>query len=122
MKIDSVLVKEILKANGNGSREDKFSLLRKITAVKKELSTPDVTRTFDRVFERHERAHIAICLAATIVDREDRLDYRTVEWGREVLRLYTNRPSTLERIVIEDGLHPTRIEEYAGNFIRLTTE
>lgn len=121
MRIDSVLSKEIKKANGDGSREAKFAFLNKIIEVKKELSNPSVMEHFSECFKRHERAAIAVCLAATIIDRRDRLDYCTVEWAREIMKMWTNRTPSTDRIIIEDGLHPTRIEEYAGSFIRLTS-
>ena len=60
MKIDATLKKEIQRANGTGSREDKFATLRKIIAVKKEFSTPEVMRTFDTAFKNHERLSPAV--------------------------------------------------------------
>lgn len=120
MTIDRTLAAEIKKANGDGSREAKFDFLHKIIAVKNELSTPDVMQRFNDCFKSHSRAAIAVCLAATIQSRRDRLDPETVEWADAVMKLWTNRPRSVDRVVIEDNLHPTRIEEYAGEFIRLT--
>lgn len=123
MKIDKELAKEIKKANGDGSREAKFAFLHKIIAVKEELSTTKVRDTFVECFKHHERAAIAVCVAATIWERRDRLGRNAVMWATEVLKCWTNRPASgTARIIIEDNLHPTRIEEYAGSFIRLTTE
>ena len=122
MKIDRSLANEIKKANGDGSREAKFAFLHKAVEAKKELSTPAVREHFSDCFKHHDRAAIAICVAATVLDRKDRLERTTVEWATEVMKLWTNRTPSTDRVVIEDGLHPTRIEEYAGSFIRLTTE
>ena len=47
---------------------------------------------------------------------------RTARCAGEVLKLWTNRPGDIPCLYIHDNLHPSRIEEYAGSFIRLTTE
>ena len=120
MTIDRTLAAEIKKENGDGSREAKFDFLHKIIAVKNELSTPDVMQRFADCFKSHSRAAIAVCLAATIRSRRDRLNRAPVEWADAIMALWTNRPASVDRIIIDDGLHPTRIEEYAGEFIRLT--
>lgn len=122
MKIDRTLANEIEKKNGDGSREDRFAFLREIIAVKTDCSTPDVRYRFADCFGRHSRAAIAVCVAATVLDRRDRLDRSTVDWGEAIMRLWTNRTPSTDRIIIEDNLHPTRIEEYAGEFIRLTSD
>lgn len=123
MKLDKELAREIKAANGDGGRTDRFLFLAKIDAVVKELSTPDVIRNFDLCFKHHSRAAIAVCVAATIKRRYDRLDPRSVRWSDLVLECWTNRPpSGINRAIIDDGLHPSRIEEYAGSFINMTIE
>jgi len=61
-------------------------------------------------------------VAVTVWERRDRLESRTVRWAIEVLELWTNRPPDTRCLYIGDNLHPSRIEEYAGSFIKLTTE
>ena len=123
MKLDRTLTREIVKAaNGNGSREDRFVFLKLAKAAAKELSTPTVREKFNDVVKTYGRAAIAVCVAATVLERRDRLERSTVQWAQEVMRLWTNRPIDCGYVVIRDNLHPTRIEEYAGAFIRLTTE
>ena len=121
MSVDRELLKDIHKANGDGSREAKFAFLHQVEAVKKECSTPGVMHNFDQLFRNHSRAAVAVCLAATIMSRSMRLEADTVRWASEVLSCWTNRPATMNRVIIEDGLHPSRIEQYAGKFIRMTT-
>lgn len=120
--LDRELAKEIRKANGDGSREAKFELLRKVKAANKELSCTDVIDRFDEILAKHGRVPVAICIGVTAVVREDRLNRWIVDWGKDVLKLWTNRPSDIFVAAIDDGLHPTRIEEYAGDFIRATAE
>lgn len=122
MKLDRELAREIKAANGDGGRNARFLFLAHIDAVVKECSTPDVMRNFDQCFQHHPRAAIAVCVAATIVRRYDRLSLQSICWANSVLECWTNRPpSGISRAIIDDGLHPSRIEEYAGSFIRLTT-
>lgn len=122
MKLDRVFAREITKANGDGSREAKFALLKPARAAAHEMSTPDVMRNFPNIVKKYGRVAVGLCVAATIIDRQDRLEPDSVRWAREVMKLWTNRPGDQNCILIGDGLHPTRIEEYAGSFIRLTTD
>lgn len=123
MKLDRTFSREISKtANGDGSREAKFAFLGKVRAANRALSTPEVMRTYDDCIKRFGRVPVAICTAATIISRCDRLNDGPIRWAREVLKLWTNRPADLHCAHIDDGLHPTRIEEYACSFIRATIE
>ena len=122
MKLDRTIVREIKTANGDGSREARFKFLSPAKAAARELSTPAVMTEFNGAVKTYGRATIAVCVAATVLERRDRLGRSTVQWAQEVIRLWTNRPNNLGCVVIRDNLHPTRIEEYAGALIRLTTE
>ena len=121
MKLERTLAREIETACGT-TEEEKFAFARKADAVAKELSTTNARQIFPVIFKRHSRAAVAICVAATILIRRDHLAHTSVEWAQEVMKHYTNRISSLGRFYIRDELHPSRIEEYAGFFIRLTTE
>ena len=124
MKLDGDFVREVRKkANGDGSREARFAFIKEVKEARKKLSTPEVRRTFGECIKEYGRVPVAICVAATIIERRDRLETRTVRWATSVLELWTNKPfSGIVFAHIHDNLHPTRIEEYAGEFIRLTTE
>jgi hypothetical protein len=123
MKLDKTFEKEITKiSNGNGSREAKFDFLKPAKEAAKELSTIKVAEIFNSTIKKYGRATVAICVAATVLQKEDRLDCATCQWARKVISLWKNRPSDISCVAFSDGLHPTRIEEYAGDFIRLTTE
>lgn len=122
--LDRALAKEIKSLAGSGSRDTKFALLRRIDAAKADLSTPRISESFNACLSKHGRAVIAVCVAATLDARKDRLDCWVWVWTYEVL---SNLPQgltlrNLERAYIEDNLHPTAICDYAGRFIRLTTE
>ena len=120
--LDRELAKEIRKANGDGSREAKFELLGRVKAAKKDLSNVGVRGRFNEILKKHGRVPVAICVGVTAVEREDRLNRWIVDWGRAVLAIWTNRPHDISVANIEDGLHPSRIEEYAGDFVKATTE
>lgn len=123
MKLDRTFAREIKKtANGDGSREARFSFLNPAREAAKKLSTPNVRREFDDILREYGRATVGLCVAVTVFERRDRLESRTVRWAMEVLKLWTNRPSDILCLYIHDNLHPSRIEEYAGSLIRLTTE
>ena len=123
MKLDRTFAQEIKKAaNGDGSREARFVFLNPAREAAKKLSTPDVMRGFNDILREYGRATVGICVAVTVIGRRDRLETRTVQWAWEVLKLWTNRPGDILDLYIRDNLHPSRIEEYAGSLIKLTTE
>lgn len=121
MKLDRTFTREISKAaNGDGSRDARFAFLTPAKAAARELSNTNAPQIFNDVLRRYGRTTVAVCVAATIMERTNRMESRSCEWAREVLKLWTNRPSTFSYVAINDGLHPTRIEDYAGALIRLT--
>lgn len=121
--IDEYFAREIKKtANGDGSREAKFEFLQKARAAARELSCPDVKEKIDSVMKKYGRVVVGICVAATILDRADKLSDKSVQWAQEVWGIWTNRPPN-PAVEICDNLHFSRIEEpdYAGEFIKLTS-
>lgn len=123
MKLDRTFAQEIKKiANGDGSREARFAFLNAAKEAAKKLSTSKVMHEFNDILRQHGRATVGLCVAVTAWERRDRLCQKTSRWAEEVLVLYTNRPNDILCLYIHDNLHPSRIEEYAGAFIKLTTE
>ena len=123
MKLDRIFSQEVKKAaNGDGSREARFVFLYPAKEAARKLSTPNVMQEFDGILRKYGRAAVGLCIAVTILERRDRLESCTVRWAEEVLKLWANRPMDIRCLYISDGLHPSRIEEYAGSFINLTTE
>lgn len=125
MKLDRTLVNEIkAQANGDGSRDAKFAFIKKVRGASKMMSSPDVLYgKFDEAFKVYGRVPVAICVAATLYQRRKRLDNWKFGWAMAVLNLWTNRTAHgVEDAYIDDGIHPTKICDYAGSFIRLTTE
>lgn len=123
MKLDRTFAREIKKtANGDGSREARFAFLKPAREAAKRLSTPNVREEFDDILREYGRVAVGLCVAATVKERRDRLYSKTVRWAEQVLALWTNGPHDTSCLAIHDNLHPTRIEEYAGSFIRATTE
>ena len=85
MKLDRTLFKEVKALAGNGSREAKFALLRRIDAARTDLSTPKARENFNACLSKHGRAVVAVCVAATLDARKDRLDCWNWVWAYEVL-------------------------------------
>jgi len=123
MKLDKTFVCEVRKAAGDGSREAKFKLIRRVTEACSALSSPEVRTNFNSVLRTYGRVPVAICVAATLEARKERLDYWGLEWAREVLALLPGwTPGNKERAHIEDGIHPTAICHYARDLIKFTMD
>lgn len=123
MKLDREFARDITKqANGDGSREARFAFLKRVGAAKEALSTIQVGTVYNEAITEFGRVPVAVCTAVTIWERRDRLNRYAVSWALEVLKLWTNRPHDILMAYIDDGLHPSRIEEYARDFMRLTAE
>ena len=122
--LDKSFATEIRKANGGDSREARFALLREVRAAAAMLSTPSVMRTFGSVLRTYGRVPVALCVAATLHARRAELgNTSALQWADEVMSCWTNRsPHALDDAYIRDNLHCTRILEYAGSLIRLTSE
>lgn len=70
VKLDRTFANEIKKqANGDGSREAKFAYRAKVKEVSGMLSTTKVEEIFDECIKKHGRVPVAICVAATIIER-----------------------------------------------------
>ncbi len=75
MKLDKIFENDIKKLNGNGSHEAKFETLEVVRAALKELSTSDVIREFNSILKKYGRAPVAVCVAATLIDRGNRISH-----------------------------------------------
>lgn len=122
IKLEKCFAREVKKINGDGSREAKFLFLNPAKTAARELSVTNVAEIFNECVKKYGRVTVAICVAATIAERRDRLEFNTVLWANEVLKLWNNRPIDISCVSIRDGLHPTRIEEYAASLIKITTD
>lgn len=126
MKLDRELIREIRTTQGDGSREARFSLWNDIQDARDLLGDEafEGPSRLNESLRLYGRAVTAIVVASTLWVRRERLDDWGLRWAMEVLALWTNRgPSFVERAAINDWFyHPTRICEYSGAFIRITTE
>lgn len=98
--------------------------MKQVEETRKALSSSEVARGgYDAAIKKYGRVPVAICTAATIYMRKERLGGWGFLWAQNVLALWTNRPpSGIDRAAImDDTLHPTRICDYSARFIRLTT-
>ena len=123
MKLDRELVRELKKANGDGTRATRFEFLNNVRGAAKMMSCTDAPKKMNDALKIYGRSAVACTLAATILARQDRLSRRSVIWAQNILSIWTNH-GTLDGCLIEDGLHPTKIEypKYAGDFIEITID
>ncbi len=122
--VDSYLLREVRAyAKTNGTYEAFKPIRRKLNECIKTLSTPEVMYRFNEFISAHGRAAVAIAIACTLIGRYRRLDGHYSEWAREILNAAQLPPQYYkpEEHTIIDGLNPTRIFEYAGEFLRLTS-
>ena len=123
MKLDRTFSKELSRVNGDGSRQAKFSFLNPAREAAGKLSTINVFDVFNDIVREYGRATVGVCVAATILNRQDRLEPDSICWAKEVMKHWTNKvQNNVDSVVIRDGLHPTKIEQYASSFIRCTIE
>ena len=122
--IDSALKREIKTSlYGKGDRPAKFEALAKLRAAKADLSSPTVMTNFNNCMSKHGRAAVAVCVAATLIQRSEQLDYWRNDWAQDVINLLPFLTTeNLRGLYIDDNLHPARICEYAGSLIKYTTE
>lgn len=121
MKLTREFTRDLNRIDGDGTRAAKFAFFNPAREAAKELSSHSVIENFGNVICKYGRPTVGMCVAATVVARQDRLHRETVEWGREVLSHWHNKTqSNVDSLVINDGLHPTRIEQYAALFISST--
>lgn len=120
MKLEREFLQSMRNINGDGGREAKFEFLRKARACAKELSNPSIAQEFSKCLKKYGRPTVAVCLASTVLSRPDRLSPELVEWAKEVVKLWYNRPDNIDSVEICDGLHPTRIEDYSKLFVSST--
>lgn len=121
MVLDREFEQEVRKtANGDGSREYKFAFWKQVRAAKEELSNTKAAELFDECVRKHGRVIIALCVAETLIARKDRLDNAEYGWALKVIDLWTNKPRDISGAAIDDGIHPTRILDYAGDLIKIT--
>lgn len=122
MTLDRTFQREIAKvANGDGSREAFFAFKKTVRTVARTLSNIEAPYLFDGCVKEYGRVPVAVCVAVTICKKRDGLPRPLFDWAIEVMNAWTNRAGDLHFAFIDDGLHFTRIAEYAGSFIRLTT-
>lgn len=124
MKLDSTLAREIkTKLYGKGDREAKFAALRKVKEASKDMSVTTIRTSFNDFLKKHGRAVTAVCIAATLFQRKERIDNWGIVWADKVLDLVPFfTVSNIEDASIKDGIHPTAVCEYAEQLIRYTTE
>ena len=127
MKADPTLLSEIKKLAGKTKAErllfltavDQFS--RGLgSAIKANNGLQTLKTIFDKAMLGYPRAVTACSLAVTI-EMRDGMSVNARTWARSVMEAWNPTASQRLRGYIDDNLNPTRIEEYAGGFIRCTS-
>ena len=127
MKTDPTLISDIKKAAGT-TRAERLAFLGQCDAFASELGKAIkdnngqllLKNIFNKTMLSYPRTVTACCLAATIAMR-DGMGYAAQVWAQGVIEAWNPTSSQRLRAYIDDNLNGTRIEEYAGGFIRATT-
>ena len=127
MKPDPVLLSEIKRAKGT-TKADRVAFLAQCGAFAKGLGDAikanngmqQLKTIFSKAMLGYPRAVTACALAATISMREG-MSYPAQVWAQGILETWNPSASQRLRAIIDDNLNQTRLEEYAGEFIKLTT-
>lgn len=121
--LDRDFVKDLQKANGDGSREAKFELWNDVCDARDLMSDPEAEYRLNTCLSKYGRAVTAFVIASTLFHRRERLGGWGLLWAQEVLKHWTNRsPSFVQRACIDDWFyHPTKICDYSSAFIRITS-
>lgn len=122
MKIDKTLVAEIRGLNSFGDRSAKVKFAEKMREAVADLSNPNVMTAFGDILSKHGRAVTALCVAATIRSRADMLNSAAVDWAEAVLDSFEDPARAVRLGAYNDNLHPSRVETYASNLMKYTTE
>ena len=123
MALDRCLAREIKRAAPDRrDREAYFAFVGKLRDACDEMSCTDVLYHFNDMLNKHGRVVTAIVIAATLWSRMGRLDGWKLNWAIDVNDCWQHTEYLLSEIAIRDELHPSRICEYAGSFIRATEE
>ncbi len=110
---DPALLREIKKIRDAGR------FMQRFCKMKERLSTtkaPDIYA--DMV--REDRVAVLVCTAATLLHEPERHPPEYIDWARSIICTWANEFQR-RSLTIADGLHPTRIDSYAGPYIRATT-
>ena len=123
MALDRYLAREIKREAPKVRDRDAYhAFAERIREASADMSRPEVREQFDAMLTKHGRPVTAIVLAATLCARKERLEGWKLSWAQEVLDCWPHTMGLLDDAAIRDGLHPSRICEYAGSFIRLNEE
>ena len=123
MALDRALAREIKRvAPQRKDREEYFAFAKKVKAAKADMSIIEIRDRFNELQAKHGRPVTAIVVAATLWMRRERLDRWKLKWAMEVLDCWPHTPGLRDDAAIDDGIHPTALCDYAGEFIRVNEE
>lgn len=120
-EIEKSLASDIRRLCGDGSREARQAMNRALREAATDMSSTAVAGGLEPYIKAHGRAAVACVLAATIFERRNRLNREPVEWAMAVLEIWKGRTKPTHDYAYNDGLHPTKVEDYARGFIRSTS-
>ena len=121
MKLDRTFVTEINKVTANdGTSAGRAAVKTRLRACAAAMSTIDIDEKLNDIIKEHGRAAVGICIAQKCAGEhyEDRHDERLCSWSRLVLAACKTELG--DNGTYNDGLHPTRVDDYAACLIKYT--
>ena len=127
MKCDPTLLREI-KLKAGKTKQERLAFATQCatfadelgSAIKANNGLQTLKTIVDKAMLGELRAVTACSLAVTI-EMRDGMSVNARTWARSVMEAWNPTASQRLRGYIDDNLNPTRIEEYAGGFIRCTS-
>lgn len=121
--LDDVLAREIQKFVGTGnppeSRAPVNTTLREVAKDMERITRYDDSPLYE-CLKKYGRAAVAICIAATLYERRERLGNWGLRWALEVLGTWPWRNTNfICNGLIGGNSHPTAICTWAQSFMKL---
>lgn len=118
MTLDRTFANEVKKAaNGDGSREYKFALVKELP----EVSTALANRyNFNECVKKYGRAKVSLCVATTMLKNDYRFEFSQIAWAREVSNLWTNKAGDRSELVATINIHPALLAENSYSLRQVT--
>lgn len=121
MKLDRTFIADINKATANdGTRAERAAIKTRIRDCATAMSTIDIAEKLNDIIKEYGRAIVSICIAQKCKAEyfEDRHDERLCSWSRLVLAAC--KLELGDNGTYNDGLHPTKVDDYSACLIKYT--
>lgn len=121
MKLDRTFIADINKVTANdGTSAGRATVKTRLRACATKMSTIDIAEKLNEIIKEYGRAMVGICIAQKCAAEhyEDRHSERLCNWSRLVLAAC--KLELGDNGTYNDGLHPTKVDDYSACLIDYT--